>query len=134
MSTTPDQTDQQLDELDAILAKHYFDTCEPALAQSKIFEARAEAKAAIQQLTDRESEVAEVKSLLRFRKLYDGYELRGTRDFEDNPIATWSGYKHFRNPLSDRIEEITRFRSDQEVKKWLVAAAAGSRQTREMPS
>lgn len=60
-----------------------------------------------------------VAELLRLRKLYDKYELDHTTDFEGNRIATWSGYKWFRNPISDRIEEITGVRSDQEVAQWL---------------
>lgn len=79
----------------------------------------------ISQEAARQTRVAEVESLLRLRKLYDGYEARGTTDFEGNKIATWSGYKFFRNPLSDRIEEITGFRSDQDVEKWLAAIRKG---------
>lgn len=64
-------------------------------------------------------EAAEVRSLLTLRRLYDRYEMEYRRDFEGNEIATWSGYKFFRNPISDRIEEITGVRSDQEVEAWL---------------
>lgn len=62
-----------------------------------------------------------VAELLRLRQLYDKYESNHTNDFEGNTIATWSGYRWFRNPISDRIEEITGVRSDQEVQRWLDA-------------
>lgn len=62
---------------------------------------------------------AEVASLLHFRQMYDDMEVRHVTDFEGKPIATWSGYKFIRNPLSDRIEAITGVRSTAEVKRWL---------------
>lgn len=64
---------------------------------------------------------AVVRELLNLRKLYDQYESKHTVDFEGNAIATWSGYKWFRNPISDRIEGITGVRSDKDVEAWLEA-------------
>lgn len=62
-----------------------------------------------------------VRALFELRKLYDEYEANHTVDFEGNAIATWSGYKQFRNPISDRIEGITGVRSDKDVEAWLEA-------------
>lgn len=65
------------------------------------------------------AQAAQVQTLLDLRRLYDEYELSNRRDLEGNKIATWQGYKFFRNPISDRIEEITGVRSDKEVEVWL---------------
>ncbi len=63
----------------------------------------------------------EVQTLLELRQLYDQYEAGSTKDFEGNDIATWSGYKLFRNPITDRLEEITGHRSDKDIRDWLAA-------------
>ena len=63
----------------------------------------------------------EVRNLHELRKLYDEYELKGTRDLSGDKIATWQGYKFFRNPISDRIEQITGMRHEQGIEEWLTA-------------
>lgn len=60
-----------------------------------------------------------VRILLDLRKQYDDLEMRHAVDFAGDPIATWQGYKFFRNPISDEIEKITGVRSDEEVREWL---------------
>lgn len=78
---------------------------------------------AIQSHTDkaiRESQnVQEVKTLYGLLKLYDDYEMSNKKDLSGDKIATWQGYKFFRNPITDRIEEITGVRSNEEIEKWL---------------
>lgn len=66
-------------------------------------------------------QVEEVKNLYDLRKLYDEYEIKDRKDLSGEKIATWQGYKFFRNPISDRIEAITGVRHDQGVEEWLRA-------------
>lgn len=69
--------------------------------------------------------VEEVRNLYELRKLYDDYELKDRRDLSGDKIATWQGYKYFRNPISDRLEKITGVRHDQGIEKWLKAQQGG---------
>lgn len=62
MSNTPPLDSD--DELDEILQAHYFATCHPALSQTKIIEARLEAKAKINALATRKAVQAAPKPKL----------------------------------------------------------------------
>ncbi len=51
-----------------------------------------------------------VRELRAIRTLYDNFELDGLIDSMEvpaRPYVTWRGWKLVRNPISDRIEEIT---------------------------
>lgn len=110
----PQVEDTSLDDILAILDDHHCIVTDE-LGKSCAEQLLAWHTAKINRLI----EEAEVKSLLKLRTLYDNLELSDTKDFEGNDIATWSGYKWFRNPISDRLEELTGFRSDNDIQQWL---------------
>lgn len=74
---------------------------------------------AILTLINQKEKEAEVRALFKLSKYYDRLEQSHTKDFEGNEIATWSGYKHFRNPITDRIEELIGVRDDKSIYEWL---------------
>lgn len=70
-------------------------------------------------LINQKEKESEVRALFKLSKHYDSLEQSHAKDFEGNEIATWSGYKHFRNPITDRIEELIGVRDDKSIYEWL---------------
>lgn len=97
-------------ELDAILNGIY-----GGLTVTEKHIDQAEAKQQLKALIEKR----EVAMLLDLRKIYDQYEIEHTTDMYGAPIATWQGYKFFRNPISDRIESICGVRSDKSVDDFI---------------